>query len=138
MRGRHQNFEDPITWNRVIRKTKLYLLGFFLGHPLVWIRKQLNVMISPFSFKIIKEKFFLLLAYCGVYIPNSILQVLFTVIIVKAQLNLNSTLCKLEWLHNYSLTNFQGTYRQPGCWFSVCNLILTQLERRPQNVKQPK
>ena len=29
MGGRHQNYEDPITWARDIRKTKFDLLGFF-------------------------------------------------------------------------------------------------------------
>ena len=34
MGGRHQNFEDPITWTQDIRKTKCDLLGFFWDHPL--------------------------------------------------------------------------------------------------------
>ena len=32
--GKHQNFEDPITWSRDISKTKFDLLGVFLDHPL--------------------------------------------------------------------------------------------------------
>ena len=35
MGDRHKNFEDPITWTQVIRKTKSDLSGFFLNHPLV-------------------------------------------------------------------------------------------------------
>jgi hypothetical protein len=34
MGGRHQNFEDPITWTQDIRKTKFHLVRFFLTHPL--------------------------------------------------------------------------------------------------------
>jgi hypothetical protein len=29
MRGRHQHFEDPMTWTRYIKKTKFYLVRFF-------------------------------------------------------------------------------------------------------------
>ena len=34
MGGRHQHFEDPITWSRDITKTKFDLLGLFVEHPL--------------------------------------------------------------------------------------------------------
>ena len=36
MGGRHQHFEDPITWTQDIRKTKFHLVSFFLTHPLLW------------------------------------------------------------------------------------------------------
>ena len=34
MGGRHQNFEDPMTWTQDIRKTKFHLVRFFFTHPL--------------------------------------------------------------------------------------------------------
>jgi hypothetical protein len=41
MGGRHQNFEDPITWARDIRKTKFDLSGFF-GPTFSWVKMKLH------------------------------------------------------------------------------------------------
>ena len=45
MRGRHQHFEDPITWIRDIMKTKFCLLGFF-WHTLymVWFQIATHIL----------------------------------------------------------------------------------------------
>ena len=61
--------------------------------------------------------------------------------IVTAQLNLDSS---WEWQSNQSdhhpppSQTFKALPDKPGGWFSVCNLILTQLERRPQKTKRMK
>jgi hypothetical protein len=41
MGGKHQHFEDPITWTRDIRKTTFDLLGFF-STPFIYIQNPKN------------------------------------------------------------------------------------------------